>query len=780
MPKVIVHKGTPQQVLSAWVNRMQSHRVETPLSPVEIVVPNLTLAYWLKTVTPLVNVKVVTWCEWFFRHFPSKLVWPDAADHVLEQAVPQSLRDPIRRQVPGFYLTVIRHALECRAANISQEILGDTQPLLLDVVSWLADVAFAHNVYDSFRLYQYAKTSAEVFHEQETSLIFWGFGPWLPWQRNFVREVARYQPVEVYQALLPPHDILPKTCELASIQIPTHYHAPEAVARLIAQRITAGIDPKDIVVVSPNSTTRDRIDIACHHYRIPVANPISGHTQLREIWHALINGPDHSWTWRRLQALFPAHHEWMTHWRQRGKDNRDWLQALDLVVDAVRQMNWPDALGTIAKQRFVAFAEVLPHPSKDLVAKELWDLPQHITWPLSSGHGVWIVEAKDFSGIVAKELILTEDPFGKREEPLAENILGPRVADALRLFREHPYPEASWWATERIYRIASDAGETWDMLPSLPWGKGAATPSKWYHHWREDTSFDKHSGNLGKDIGALVPRQLSASQLERFGSCPLAFFYDRVLRLSTRDLDPWQQLPSLYGQWAHVALYHWEHHPEEGVAPAVDRAMAEILGPSELLPAAYRQSRYRLIDNLTHLVQDIKDREVPVTVEVEKEMSWAPIDSWQIRMRLDRVEYYPDHEIIVDFKTGKMDHPEQIHPDQLQVALYITAWQERLNDTRHVTKGALWGISDRNQFRRREVVATEGLTDTVREIVAEILARIEEGQFYPLPEVQKDPCRLCDYRLICPSNIKTVARRKHPHHPDFLNLWTHKEESTDE
>jgi hypothetical protein len=71
MPNVTVHKGTPQQMLSAWVDRMQSHRVQTPLAPVEIVVPNLTLANWLKTVVPLVNVQLVTWSEWFFRHFPS-------------------------------------------------------------------------------------------------------------------------------------------------------------------------------------------------------------------------------------------------------------------------------------------------------------------------------------------------------------------------------------------------------------------------------------------------------------------------------------------------------------------------------------------------------------------------------------------------------------------------------------------------------------------------------------------------------------------------------------
>lgn len=783
MPNVTVHKGTPQQMLSAWVDRMQSHRVQTPLAPVEIVVPNLTLANWLKTVVPLVNVQLVTWSEWFFRHFPSKLVWPEAADHVLEQAFPRSFRDPVLRQVPGFYLTVIRYALECRAANISQEILGNANPLLVEVISWLADVVFAHNVYDSWRLYQYAKTSAEVFHEQGTSLIFWVFEPWMPWQWNFVREIARYQPVEVYQGALTHDGALPEEREspsLAFIQVPVDYHAPEAVARLIAQRIASGADPEDIVVVGSDSTIRDRIQIACHRYRIPVANLNSGQTLLQEIWRALVNGPDHHRTWQRLQSLFPVHHEWMRQWKQRVDDSREWTAILDLVVEAVRRMNLTDTLGIVAQQRFLSFAEVLPQPSKDLVAKELWDLPQHLIWPRSSGRGVWIVEAKDFSGIVAKELILTADSFRRQEEPLAESILGRNAADCLRLLRERPYPEAPWWATERIYRIGCDAGDPWDLLPSLPWGHGASVSSAWYRHWRQDTPFDERSGALGKDIGDLVPRQLSASQLERFGSCPLSFFYDRVLRLSARDLDPWQQLPSLYGQWAHLALYHWEHAPEGGVAQAVDRAMAEISGPKDLLAAVYRQSRYRLIDNLTHVVKDLVDRGISTTVEVEKEIFWNPMDSWQIRMRLDRVEHYQDHDVILDFKTGQVDRPEQIQPDRLQVPLYITAWQEQINNAQHAVMGALWGISDRNQFRRREVAANEALTDAVRNVVAGILRRIEDGQFYPVPEAQKDPCRLCDYRLICPSNIKSLARRKYPHHPEFLDLWGLKEVSFDE
>ncbi|PSR31619.1 MAG: hypothetical protein C7B46_16600 [Sulfobacillus benefaciens] len=780
MPTVTVHRGTPQQMLSAWVDRMQSHRAETPLSLIEIVVPNTALVHWLKTITPLVNVRVVTWSEWFFRHFPSKLVWPDDADHVLEQALPQSLRVPALRQVPGFYLTVIRYALECRNANISQEILGDANPLLLDVISWLADRAFAHNVYDSFRLYQYAMSSAEVFHFQETSLIFWGFGPWMPWQWHLVRVIARYQPVEVYHMSSNAEEILPKALESASIQVPVEYHAPEAVARLIAQRIAAGVDPKDIVVVSSDSTTHDRIETACHGYRIPVANAHSRHTLLQETWHALINGPSQPWSWRRLQSLYPAVKEWMTHWRQRMETTQEWIQALDLVTEAIRQMHLPQALGTIAQKRFVAFAEVLPQPSGDLINKELWDLPNHVTWPLSGGQGVWIVEAKEFPGMVAKELILTAEPRHRGAGTLAEDILGPRAADSLRLLRDHPYLDASWWATERIYRIGCDVGDPWDMLPRLPWSQSAATSSSWYRHWREDTTFNEHSGNLGRNIGNLVPRQLSASQLEEFGSCPLSFFYDRVLRLSTRDVDPWKQLPSLYGQWAHLALYHWEHNPDQTIADAVDRAMAEIPGPKELLPAAYRQSRYRLIDNLTHVLQDMQDRASPITVEVEKEISWDLIDSWKIRMRLDRVEHYHNYDMIVDFKTGQVEHPEKIQPDQLQVPIYISAWQEQTRNDQKIITGAYWGISDRNQFRRREVVATEGLTDAVRDLISGILLRIEEGKFYPVPEAQKDPCRLCDYRLICPSNIKPLARRKYLHHPEFLGLWSNNEVSSGE
>ncbi len=792
MSKIDVRPGTPAQIFSNWLQLMAERRKAQSLKPLVTIVPTDTMAHWLKTSTVLINVQIVTFTEWVHSRLPASMIlWPDDAGSVLQSAMPALIRAQLPANVPGLYLTVIQHALECRRANISQEILGDDSPLLAQILKWLDESIFTGRVFDDVRLYQYAARAPMVLTRPDESIIFFGFSNWDPGQWTLVNTLAhhkdflvywlqdnhttRIMPMDLMGARLTKLGAVGAVPEQIEIQIPYEHLAPDAASRLIAERVLEGVRPRDILVVGRDGEAIERLWVSMQRLQIPLASEQPGRRELTEIWRALLRGPQSPMTWQRLQDLYPQDVSWLDEWSKSQPSIKNWSQAREFVVRAGDRLGLDPVLVATAAKRFDVFETVttgfLEH---SVLHQELWNLPSRHHWPWAATDGVWVVSARHGVGLCGREVIVLPHSFDRPPaEPALDDLLGAVLRHRMQRLRESTQnTDVAMWGVDRMYQIGSRAGRDWATLPTAPDVKASESVAQWYLHWYGDTPFGPQGGRLGENLGRVMPRQISASDMERFGACPLAFFFSRGLGLSAREKDPWTSLPSLMGQWAHLALHYLSQNPRLSVEEAVERAMKEMAMPQALPALVARQIRYRLGANLRYVMEVLAERaEVPASVESERNLNWNPKGDWDVKMRLDRVEHYRRYDVIVDFKTGRLDRPEQIGPDHLQIPLYILAWQDHAADLQREVLGVVWGVTERNQFRRHGLIGTAELAHKTRKVVDGILDRMEKGEFYPVPDPTLHPCRVCDFRLICPSSVTQLARRKYQHHGDFMTLW---------
>jgi len=100
MSSIQIRSGAGPELLADWKHLLRHRR--DPLKPIVVIVPSPTVADWLRTRMPLVNVKIVTWTDWLWDLMPSHFRrWPVDAEHILESILPPRHYGASRPNPPG-------------------------------------------------------------------------------------------------------------------------------------------------------------------------------------------------------------------------------------------------------------------------------------------------------------------------------------------------------------------------------------------------------------------------------------------------------------------------------------------------------------------------------------------------------------------------------------------------------------------------------------------------------------------------------------------------------
>lgn len=155
-----LYLSAPRQMLVHWVREIQSIRSREPLAPLVTIVPNHALASALESrlasYGTFANIEILTLWDHARRTLPTDAVLPPVGmEHLLAHHLPPDLVPGYSADIPGLYLTLIRAGLECRQQHISEDRLKSENVPWAATLSWL-DRIFSDNLFDEFRVYQYA------------------------------------------------------------------------------------------------------------------------------------------------------------------------------------------------------------------------------------------------------------------------------------------------------------------------------------------------------------------------------------------------------------------------------------------------------------------------------------------------------------------------------------------------------------------------------------------------------------------------------------------------
>ncbi|MBF6618722.1 MAG: ATP-dependent helicase, partial [Patulibacter sp.] len=230
---------------------------------------------------------------------------------------------------------------------------------------------------------------------------------------------------------------------------------------------------------------------------------------------------------------------------------------------------------------------------------------------------------------------------------------------------------------------------------------------------------------------------MSAGDLFVYGSCPLRYKFNRVLRIPQRPT-----IAQRFGIVVHQVLERYH-----------GRGGTELHELQDLLQASWRRSGLAGEADEPRLwarAEDAMARYHARTAAESSQVVWLErgfefrLGAHTLRGRVDRVDRHPDGNYeLVDYKTGRPRTAEQLR-DDVQLQLYAVAAVDA------------WGIDVPRQSYHyilddvKTPLDAEGeerakITEVVERVGAAILAQ----DFEPTPSYET--CAICDYQLTCPA-----------------------------
>lgn len=327
---------------------------------------------------------------------------------------------------------------------------------------------------------------------------------------------------------------------------------------------------------------------------------------------------------------------------------------------------------------------------------------------------------------------------------------------------------------------------------------------------RRSDRFTRFDGNLsGFPVPSPATSVTSATRLEKWTACPLAYLLENVLRVEVVE-NPEEELtitPMDRGSLVHEALELFLTEVlarPAGQQPAWDErwSAADHVRLREIAeerfadyeargrtgrPIFWRRERLRILAEMERvLVEDDLQRRAlrshPYAAELafgfgEGEIDAVPLalpDGRVVRFRgkADRVDVDEDGGIhVVDYKTGKPDSYRSLSPEnpdldgtKLQLPVYATA--ARLHQARPdaPVHAEYWFISGRGRYERHGYLVTDELLEQFGRRLAAIVDGIEAGVFPAHPTATSTSlwvdCHYCDPDALGVSDLRRSWDRK--------------------
>ena len=316
---------------------------------------------------------------------------------------------------------------------------------------------------------------------------------------------------------------------------------------------------------------------------------------------------------------------------------------------------------------------------------------------------------------------------------------------------------------------------------------------------RASSKFTRFDGNLSDVVLSALDQELSATRLEKWVSCPFAFFAEYVLgvrpleepsertdlaplvrgsivhrvleRLVTEGLDD-GSLPEAGDPWTSNQRTH------AGMLLTEECDHAEARGEAAH-PRFWPTIRSRLaveLDDFLVLDSAFRARLASRPIAAEQRFGGADAlvvtlaDGRSLRFRgsIDRVDLTDDGLVVVDAKTGSPDRYKNISGDYfpggsfLQLPIYALAAAMDGQTTRHATYAFLGEVADGERHLGYEI--NDEVTAAFQRVLASIVEGIEGGSFPHHPPENDRPeahwCPHCSPDGLDARRIRAARARK--------------------
>src|SRR5271157_2381886 len=236
-------------------------------------------------------------------------------------------------------------------------------------------------------------------------------------------------------------------------------------------------------------------------------------------------------------------------------------------------------------------------------------------------------------------------------------------------------------------------------------------------------------------------RELSASAIDQYERCPLAYKLSRDWRIPEEPVARMQ-----FGAAMHLAIKSYFDGVRAGRPPDEATVIACFL--DEFSKTKIEEDIQRELyekegrEQLTRFLRSGLAKPRGEILHTERSFPFAIGDA-TVRARLDRLDRVGDHEVvIVDYKTGKPKTQEDADKS-LQLSIYALAARDK-----RLTASSLVFINLENCTAVQSSRSPQELIGTERKVV-EVARKIAAGEFDPNPGFG---CNSCSYHSICPAH----------------------------
>jgi RecB family exonuclease len=239
---------------------------------------------------------------------------------------------------------------------------------------------------------------------------------------------------------------------------------------------------------------------------------------------------------------------------------------------------------------------------------------------------------------------------------------------------------------------------------------------------------------------------LSASAIDQYERCPLAFKFSRDWRIPEEAAAPMQ-----YGAAVHTALKAYFDSVRAGRPSDTESVIACFLDEFDKakIEEEFQRSLFQEKGRaeLTRLLSSSLARPNGEIFETERQFK-VRIGGAHVAGRMDRMDRLRDGEVsIIDYKTGKPKSQEDADKS-LQLSVYALAAQ-----CLGMKPGALVFLNLENGTAVESRRTTEELIKAESKVV-EVAGKIADGEFEPRLGFW---CRTCSYHGICPAQEVAIS-----------------------